>query len=207
MRDAHHLVAAYVDGELDAAERQRFESDMAGDPVLADQVALERRLRDRLAAAYDPVLAEAVPARLTLAAEAANDPSPRRSGLPNWAAVAASLVVGVLVGRVALPAQDQDPLAIPGALAQALDRQLADDAGPIRVGLSFRTAEGRYCRTFQSAPDRLAGLACRDDGDGWQARTITTWTPAAAADYRTAGVDGEPLDATAERAARERGWR
>jgi hypothetical protein len=220
MKDRDLTIAAYVDGELDAADRSRFEAEMAGDASLAGEVAAQRRLRDRLAAAYDPVLAEALPAALTLAAQVANDRPPRRFGLPHWAAVAASLVVGVLVGRMALPASDQDPLAIRGGLAQALDRQLAANTGPIRVGLSFRSADGRYCRTFQSAPDRLAGLACRHD-DGWQARTVTAWTPAGTMHYRTAGAEtppevlaavdalivGEPLDAAAERAARAGGWR
>jgi hypothetical protein len=107
-----------------------------------------------------------------------------------------------------------------GALARALDGQLAADQGAIRIGISFKTADGRYCRTFQSAPDRLAGLACRGDGR-WIVRTVTASAPTAEAAYRTAGdetppevlaaVDqalaGEPLDAKAERAARDHGWR
>lgn len=218
MMDRDLTIAAYVDGELDAAARARFEAEMARDPSLADEVAAQRRLRARLAAAYDPVLTEAVPLNLTMAAEAANDRPARRFGPPHWGAVAASLVAGVLVGRMALPAQDADPLAVRGELAQALDRNLAADAGPIRVGLSFRANDGRYCRTFQNNEDRLAGLACRDDG-GWQVRTVTAWSPAAT-EYRTAGAEtppeilaaveamiaGEPLDAPAERAARDRGW-
>lgn len=228
MKDQDLTVAAYVDGELDAAERQRFEAEMARDPALADQVARQQRLRARLAAAYDPVLAEPVPVSLEMAAQAANDPPARsRFGLPQWAAMAASLVVGVLAGRMALPdggplATEDGRIAARGPLAEALDDRLAADVGPIRVSLSFQANDGRYCRTFQSAPDRLAGLACRDDdGDDWQVRTVTAWTPAAGPQYRTAGADtppevlaavdaviaGEPLDAAAERAARERGWR
>ncbi|MCR5876768.1 anti-sigma factor [Phenylobacterium sp. J426] len=217
MKDRDLTVAAYVDGELDAQARARFEAEIAVDPSLAREVAAQRRLRARLAAAYDPVLAEALPLELTLAAQAVNDRPAKRFGLPHWAAVAASLVAGVLVGRTTIV--EPDALAARGQLAQALDRQLAADGGPIQVGLSFQANDGRYCRTFQSAPDRRAGLACRDGG-GWRLRTVTAWAPANV-DYRTAGVDtppevlaavdaliaGEPLDAAAERAARARGWK
>ncbi|MET0272757.1 MAG: hypothetical protein ABW360_07175, partial [Phenylobacterium sp.] len=106
-----------------------------------------------------------------------------------------------------------------GELAEALSSGLATDPGVIRVGLTFRTADGRYCRSFQSEMDHLAGLACREDGR-WTAMTTTTFEPAKAPDYRTAGSDtpaavlaavdeliaGEPLDAAAERAARDRNW-
>lgn len=230
MKDPDLTIAAYVDGELDAADRARVESEMIRDPSFADAVAAERRLRARLAAAYDPVLSEPVPARLAMIAEAANDPPARRSpvppwnAVPPWAAVAASLVAGVLVGRLVGPPEtgplvaESGSLVASGALARVLDEGLAADAGPIRVGLSFQAKDGRYCRTFQSAPDRLAGLACRQD-DRWQARTLTAWAPADAA-YRTASsglppeilasvetmMSGDPLDAEGERAARERRW-
>jgi hypothetical protein len=87
------------------------------------------------------------------------------------------------------------------------------------VGLTFRAADGRYCRTFQSEMDQLAGLACHEDGR-WAAITTTAFHPAADPAYRTAGsetppavlaavddlIDGAPLDAAAERAARDKGW-
>jgi hypothetical protein len=223
MKDQDLIVAAYVDRELDGEANARFEAEMARDPALAEQVAAQRRLRQRLAGAYDPVLAEPVPLRL-MAATANHRPG-RRFGPAHWGAVAASLVVGVVVGRMALPQQqgplsaDRGALAARGQLAQVLDERLAEDVGPIRVSLSFRANDGRYCRTFHSAPDRLAGLACRENGR-WRARTVTTWTPSAT-DYRLAGTEtppevlsaveaviaGEPLDAAAERAARDRGWR
>jgi hypothetical protein len=225
MSDRDLNIAAYVDGEIDAAARARFEAEMARDPSLADDVAAQRRLRARLAAAYDPVLAEPVPLNLTLSASAANDRPARRFGLPHWGAVAASLMVGVLVGRMAAPqpqgplASENGALAARGELALALDQRLAADPGPVRIGLSFRTNEGRYCRTFQSARDGLSGLACRDP-DRWQIRTVTAWAPGRA-DYRTAGAEtppevlaavdaliaGEALDAADETAARARGWK
>jgi hypothetical protein len=87
--------------------------------------------------------------------------------------------------------------------------------------VSFRAADGHYCRTFamrQTQP--IAGLACREAG-GWRVRMAAQSAPlAAAASYRTAGDDipaavleamdqmikGAPLDAAAEAQARAAGW-
>lgn len=224
MTDRLDRVMAYLDGELDAAAHRAFEADMAADPDLAAEVAAHRGLADSLKAAYDPVIDEPVPLGLTLAAQAANDP-PRRGRAMTWAAaMAASLVVGVLVGRMALA--PQAPLAV-GAdvparteLAKALDHRLAADPGVVRIGLTFRDAGGRYCRTFQSGPDRLAGLACRDHR-AWRVETASAWTPVPTPAYRTAGSDtspavlaavdsalsGQVFDAAQEKAARDGGWR
>jgi hypothetical protein len=223
--DRAQRLIAYADGELTGAERTAFEAEMAADPALVAEVDLQQRLRSRIADAYAPVLDEPVPAALVAAASVANDRGRRRFGAPQWAAMAACLVAGVLVGRAALP--NQGPLAardgvlvVRGDLANALTTQLAAESGPVKLGVSFRSGDGRYCRTFQSAPDRLAGVACRE-ADRWVARTTTAWAPAAGPDYRTAGsetppavlaavdsmIAGEPLDAAAERAARARAWR
>jgi hypothetical protein len=218
------ILIAYVDGELDAATRARFEAEIAKDVELARAVERHRALATRVSAAYAPVIGERVPPQLLAVAAAANDRKSPRSGLAPWAAVAASLLVGVLAGRAVWPAGGPvaatgQGLEARGALAQALTTRLAADAGPVKVGLTLKTADGGYCRTFQSAPDRLAGLACRD-GERWRLRTLTAWAPPAATAYRQAGSDtppevlaavdalaGEPLDAPAERTARDRGWR
>jgi hypothetical protein len=220
------MILAHVDGELAPAERDRFQAELAADPALAAEVAHHRALAQRVTGAYAPVLDEAIPAQLLAVAAAANDrgrPGVRR--LAPWAAVAASLVVGVVAGRMALPetgslAARDGILVARGPLARALTDQLAAQPGVVKVGLTLKTADGRYCRTFQSAADRLAGLACRQDG-GWRLRTVTAWTPPVAAPaYRTAASDtpaevlaavdslaAQALDAPAERAARDRGWR
>ncbi len=219
---------AYLDGELSGHDRAAFEADMAADPALAEQVAQHRRLGALIADAYAPILHEPVPPQLVTLASAANDTATaprRRSALPQWAAMAACLALGVVAGRQLWP--EQGPLAAHGGelvarggLEKALTTQLASEGGAVKVGLSFRAKDGGYCRTFQSAADRLAGLACRRDGR-WVAQTTTAWAAQAAADYRTAAsavppavlaaVDaissGEVLDAAAERAARDRGWK
>jgi len=218
---------AYVDGELPPAERARLEAEIAADPGLAARLARHRALADGVSAAYATVLEEPIPPRLTAAASAANDRAVRAhpARFAPWAAAAAALVVGVVAGRVVGPtsatlvAQDGS-LTAQGRLDRALDLQLAADPGPVKIGLTFRTADGRVCRTFESGPDRLAGLACRAGGR-WTARTVTAWSPEPQGAYRQAAsetppellaavdslIAGEPLDAAAERAARDRGWK
>jgi hypothetical protein len=218
---------AYLDGELSEQDRAAFEGDMAADPALAEQVAQHRRLGARIADSYAPILHERVGPQLVTLASAANDTDARRrrSAAPEWAAMAACIALGVVAGRELWP--EHGPLAAQGGelvarggLEKALTTQLASEGGAVKVGLSFKAKDGRYCRTFQSAADQLAGLACRRD-DRWVAQTTTAWAPQAAADYRTAAsalppavlaaVDamnsGEVLDAAAERAARDRGWK
>ncbi|MDB5416682.1 MAG: anti-sigma factor [Phenylobacterium sp.] len=224
--DVRELIIAYVDAELGPAERVAFEADMAADPALAADVARHQALAARVGATYAPVLDEPIPPQLLVVTAAAND----RGGRPGvgrllpWAAVAASLAVGVIAGRVVLPERGplvarDGALVARGQLASALSTKLAADPGVVKVGLTLKTPDGRYCRTFQSAADHLAGLVCRQGGQ-WVARTVTAWTPSASPAYRTAGSDtppevlaavdllaGQPLDAAAERAARDNGWR
>jgi hypothetical protein len=220
---------AYVDGELSGEELKLFEAEIAADPRLKDEVEKHRGLAARLATAYAPVLDEKVPGRLKAAARARTPGAKRGMGLPQWAAMAACLVAGVAAGvaggRYAWPEQGavtarDGVLSASGALETALTTQLASQAGPVKVGLSFKTATGRYCRTFESAADRLAGLACREP-DGWAIQTTTVVSPKATPAYRTAAsatppavlaavdglIAGVPLDAAAERAARDKGWK
>jgi hypothetical protein len=222
---AEDRLIAYLDGELAPAERIAFEAELAADPALAAQVELHQALAARVAAAYAPVLDEPVPSRLVAIASAANDRGGPWTSLPRWAAMAACLVVGVVAGRAFWPpsaplAMHGQALVAQGGLEQALTRQLASEPGAIRVGLSFRARDGRYCRTFQSQGDHLAGLACRGDGR-WVAETTAAWHAQAQPDYRTAAsatppavlaavdtmIAGDALDAGGERAARDHGWK
>jgi hypothetical protein len=238
-------VMAYVDGELDEKARAAVDAALAADPELARRVARERVLRERLRGEFAVVLKERVPERLILAARgtpaapATTDfiplkpRSPLRWPWPQWAAMAASLVVGVLVAPLLWRQGAGGPvelhgghLVAAGTLARALSEQLASNQAadaPIGIGVSFLSHKGSYCRTFlmrqQSA---LAGLACREQ-EQWRLETLAAATPASArpGQYRTAAsslppavagtldelIDGEPLDANAEAAARARDWR
>jgi hypothetical protein len=220
-------IMAYADGELDAAQRAAFEIEMQHDPALAEAVEAQTALRRRVSEAYAPILAESVPAAL-LAAARRSPPGVgrRRLGPPVWAALAAGLAIGVFAGRFALLSGPLGPgpngtLAARGALARALDDQLSGRVGPIEISLSFRSRDGRLCRVFHSAADRLDGLACREKGR-WAAQALArSDAPLEAGDYRmaAAGVSpevlaaadrmmaGEALDRRQEAAARDAGWR
>lgn len=219
------MLTAYVDGELPEGQRAVVDSAVAADPALFERLEQHRRLRARVFGAFAGVTSESVPERLVAAATPSNVVSlaERRRGPPVWAAIAASLVVGVLAG-VTLPRLSEQPmigsdLTAHGELAEALDKQLASAPtdSAVRVGLSFRGESG-YCRTFNEAS--VAGLACRE-GDGWRVRMAVARDGGPSGDYRMAGSEtppqvleaaqslmvGEPLDAAAEAAAQAKGWR
>lgn len=216
------MLTAYVDGELPEAQRLLVDSAVAADPALFERLEQHRRLRARVFGAFAGVIDEPVPERLVAAGAPSNVVSLRR-GPPVWAAIAASLVVGVFAG-LSLPKLSERPmigsdLTAHGELAEALDKQLASAPtdSAVRVGLSFRS-QGGYCRTFSEAS--VAGLACRE-GDGWRVRMAVAQDGGASSDYRMAGSEtppqvleaaqalmvGEPLGAAAEAAAQAKGWR
>lgn len=153
----------------------------------------------------------------------------QRLAWPKWGALAASLAVGVLAGslgsgwfgagkELALASGTGGELTARGRLARALDRQLAQEgaAGDVRIGLSFQSQSGAYCRSFQLGGS--SGLACREGGS-WRIPVLAD-SPAQAGAYRQAAaqlppavldavdarIAGSALDAAAERTARERGW-
>jgi len=224
-------IAAYVDGELDDIAARRVERAAGADPEIADAIARHRALTAALAAHYGPVAEEAVPNRLldlvagagrvdtSLAAR--REAKRARFGAMQWGAIAASLALGLTIGlRPWLPAEpvavEGGALVAAGPLSEALDTQLASNQpadAPVRIGLSFRDRAGRYCRSFESAA--VDGIGCRADGR-W--RLERTTPGAAATDYRQAAsgslaaaaadmMAGDALDAGAERAARDGGWR
>jgi hypothetical protein len=233
---------AYADGELDEAARAAVEVAMAADPDIARRVARHRELRGRLRAAFEPVLTEPLPERLLASVRGARrtgsvvplgSRSAPRWSWPQWAAIAASLVIGVLSGALWLrPGAGGGPITArngqmlaSGELSSALSNQLASTQSPnapVHIGVSFRTRDGVYCRTFVLADARpLAGLACRERGS-WQLQVLarseaggnaggayrpaaSSLPPAVARTLETL-IAGEPLDAAAESAARAHGW-
>ena len=104
-----------------------------------------------------------------------------------------------------------------GELASALETQLASaqDGGSIRIGLSFRRKGGGWCRSFQG--QAISGVACRQE-QGWQVQQLvpgsgpeTAYRQASSGDARLmatvdALMDGSPLDAAQEKAAKARRW-
>ena len=161
-------------------------------------------------------------------------PAPKKTGWSwtEWGALAATLVVGVLAGTIgARGIGDDVPLAgfdnragmltAQGRLAQALTQQLASSAETdpnVKVGVSFLSKEGTYCRSFMLPS--TAGLACRS-GSAWRIPVLTNGAMGATTEYRQAGtalpaavleaiddrIVGQALDANAERAAQKQGWK
>jgi len=219
---------AYADGELEAAERAAIEQAMRTDPAIAAAVERHRALRADVAAAFAGILDEPVPARLQPPAPvvslAVERDKRRRWSWPEWGALAATLVVGVLAGRM-IPggggpaiAGNGNQVVAQGELASALDRQVGGKAeGAVKVGVSFAARDGAYCRGFVMGAS--AGLACREGGQ-WKIPVLAEAEKEAAGGYRQAGsalppavldaidarIADKPLDAAGEEAARARGW-
>lgn len=233
---------AYADGELDEATSAAVARAMENDGELAERVRRHQALRSDVFAAFLPIVEEAVPARLHAAATGVADLQAARAARqqeqvrrrwewPEWGALAATLLVGVLAGGIGHKSLSGDApsasvvaadgaLFARGALATALSEQLAS-AGPsaqgIRIGVSFVGSDGHYCRSFIMG--KGAGLACRQ-GERWQLPVMAqvdqqasgayqqagSAMPAAVSDAIDARIAGQALDAQAEQLARRRGW-
>lgn len=231
-----------IDGELDPGAGAAIDAAAAGDPALARRLERLRGLRtltrEAFPAAPDPRDAEL--ARLIMGGAVRREPwaarlaaglgeafAPRRA--PIWAgAAAACFVLGLTVGWLGQDRWSEGFVVGSGGviadadLTRVLDRGLAADgadAGGRAVGLTFRDADGRWCRTFQAGRAGVAGLACRGEED-WRLQALAAFQPSGS-EIRTAGNDtppavlaavdaliaGETLDASAEARARDAGWR
>ena len=185
-------------------------------PVLDEEVP--DRLADLLTARSDETVVDFSAARQKQEAQKREALSRR----PHWGwiagpALAASLAIAVILG-------DSDPG--PGAgyagpqLAAVLDDQLVAEQSPAaetRVLLSFEDQGGQFCRAYSGVSG--GGIACRDE-EGWSIERRSEGSEAASTDFRMAGADdgailaqaqemaaGPALEAAAEQAARDRGWR
>lgn len=233
---------AYADGELDEATRAAVARAIDSDGELAARVRHHQALRADVFAAFLPIIDEPVPARLDTAASGAIDlqaaraarlktGARRRWAWPEWGALAATLLIGVLGGSLgyqrlggdaalASVAGADGAVYAQGALATALSGQLAS-AGPsaqgIRIGVSFVGRDGHFCRSFIMGEQ--AGLACHE-GERWRLPVMAQVDKQASGDYQQAGsampaavsdaidarIAGQTLDAQAEQLARRQGW-
>ena len=225
-------IIAFVDGELGPIEALRFERAMEADPAIAARVDRHRRLRELVAGHFAPVADEPLPDRLTRLLNRSGNvvALPRRKPWTGaggrYAALAATLVAGLVVGQL-LPhggtapiGQHDGKVVAQGELADALDTQLASavpSGAAYQVGVSFRSTDDRYCRTFSGTAG--AGIGCHG-GKGWTLERFVASAPAeATGSYRQAAspsaevlaaaqemMSGTPLDAAQERQARARSW-
>jgi len=218
-RKLHTDVYAAFAGVLDEPVPARLQAAGAESGAASATVASLAAARERKAKARE-------------AANGATAASVQQRAWPRWGALAASLAVGVLAGSMWLgggmggtgdgfvASDGSGRLVAQGELASALSQQLASTAEtdkPVQIGVSFAAKDGAYCRSF--AIGASAGLACRD-GDTWRVPVLQE-APAGAGEYRQAAsaapvavldaidqrIEGAALDAAAERAARDRGWK
>lgn len=249
MSFSDETLMAFADGVLDEHTRRAVEQAMRHDPALAEKVRKHKALRANVFNAFAGTLDEAVPQRLQAAARSGKvvhldsvrqmrppqpppAPAKRRWSWPEWGALAAMLVVGVLAGALGnrtlggsdqLAAFDRESgvLAAQGKLDRALSLQLAGAPGRdpnVKVGITFTSKEGVYCRSFMLPT--TAGLACRNEevweipvltngpmGANSQYRQASSALPAAVLEAIDARIEGAPLDAGAERIAQRQGWK
>jgi len=247
MTFSEETLMAYADGELDVTTRAAIEARMRVDPQIAQEVARHLALRAKLRGAFAEVFVESVPERLIAAAhkapagddsgvidlptarDARHAATTRRWSASHWAAIAASLVIGVIGTRLALVGDDAPIIAQDGrmiansALASALSTQTGGGhaGAAVQIGISFLAKSGDYCRTFTVGDkEQLAGLACHN-GEQWRVSVLAQSDEPAGADYRMAAsalppavlravedsIAGEALDSAGESAARQRGWK
>lgn len=230
-----------VDGELTPEAGAAIDAAAAADPALAARLKALRSLRvlarEAVPLAPDPRdrdlarLIAAAPARQPAVARLVERLTsafqPRHA--PVWAGLAAAcFVLGLSFGWLGAGAPERGFAVDPqgaiadSALVRVLDTRLTADGADSEgraVGLTFRDADDRWCRTFQSEQAGVAGLACREDAV-WRLRALAPFQPAAG-ELRTASADipapvlaavdaalaDDPLDAAAEVRARDAGWR
>ncbi|ABC62703.1 anti-sigma factor family protein [Erythrobacter litoralis] len=138
-----------------------------------------------------------------------------------WGPIATGAIAASLVLAVFQPWQSGPALEgyADTQLAEALDTQLVatqERDAATRVLLSFEAGDGSLCRAYRSG--ETGGIACRDD-TGWKIERELGLGDAQSTEFRQAGSEadllsaaqemsfGGALDAEAEEAARERGWR
>lgn len=226
-------LAAFINGRLDdEALIDAIEAAINADPVLAERAAMlasSDDLAPLLQSAFAPVLDAEVPERLIAAAaprEAevvdlaaaraartqplpipANDTARGSWRWPQFGAMAASLVLGVMIGGPLLTGGSETPQGgnlvfasadLDAMLDTAPSGQQVDLAalGQGEVVLTFRNADGQLCRQFMiegPAGATSDALACAGQGSqaGWQIEAFGR-RAAPAGEMKLAGGDAAP---------------
>lgn len=227
---------AWLDGELDPAAAAAVAAQVAADPDLQHKAAAHHALKAQLQGAFAPVASAPIPTAILestgrgaiIDLAAARQRKSPRFGVPamaQWAAMAATLVLGLVTGSMldggsSAPVRSKSGYLLASTeLESALDLRLASAptaTGP-RIGLTFRDQAGSICRSFSDGSAQ--GLACRA-GPDWRIRGLFQGPNGPAGDFRMAAsadpaltalidstISGEPFDATAEQRAQAQGWR
>ena len=247
MKLSRELLFAYVDGALSDEDAREVAAEVAKDSELQAYVEEQKRLKERLQAAFKPITDE--PEAPPRATDTTPIPETKAALLPfaGWAErlraknlfrSQALVPVGAMAAGIALGFLLADSLGMggdisgvggrliaQGNLARVLTAQLAGEqaeAAATRIGVSFVSRDGAFCRSFETArrEGRVAGIACRDN-NRWRIAALASAPPRADSPFQPAAASmpagirealgsmivGEALDADAERAARNQGWR
>lgn len=190
MNDEHRmLIAAYVDGELDAVSRRAARKLADSDPDARAFLESLEHLNDRMKAAFGPVADEPVPAALLAGIDQAT--LRRRSHFFVPLALAASVVlVAVLAVRQheidqqvnhSLAAIQQQMLQLRQETLENVpsgrSASWAEPAGMARIEVTpvktYRTADNGFCREFKEriedagGVETRRGIACRTGKAEW----------------------------------------
>src|SRR6201986_1527531 len=154
-------LTAFLDGELSPEETARVAALLSTRPDLDAWVNRQQRLRASLRNAFAEVTDVPVPAALAALTRTAPVSWRWRMAqtfhgafLKTWVPAGAALAAGLAIGIVMHPSGDLEShggqVMAQGALADALNRQLAsagDKSSDTHIGVSFRNRSGQDCRT------------------------------------------------------------
>jgi hypothetical protein len=168
------VLVAYVDDELEPAQRGEVERSLASDPALQRKARAFAESAAFLRRGLEAKLHEPLPEHLLrvfdcgCAADAAGDddgstvvplPAARRRPLsaaawPQWAAAAALLLMvggglGFFSAGVLVPEGEPMIAGIDPTTARVLDREASGTPGEIMPLLTFRDHDGRLCREYE----------------------------------------------------------
>lgn len=221
-------VRAAIDADPVLARRVRGMAELRKSLQRALQPELDEPVPDRLLQALRGTQPAASVVNLADVRAARTVQPERHLGWAQWGRMAACLVLGVALARLWPPSEGvlfetlrSGQIVARGEVDRVLSSGLAAvPAAPGRaaVQLSFVDNGGAYCRTF--TVETLAGLACRQ-GESWAVQALVAGAPGPTGAMRPAAsdlppalltivdgrIEGAALDAVAERAARERGWK
>lgn len=218
------ILSAFIDGQLDGAQRDELERRLAADPQLRTRLEELSKVDGLLREAFDPPDFAETPERFRALVERESAPSdkvrlfrPRARGLDWRMPIAASLALalsgagGYWAGRgsvsganlVAEAGSIQIGASTPlFALLEATPSATQRDAGALGVfkpSIAYQAADGRFCREFELAEEanRLAGIACRND-ESWRVEVLVAGATAQDG-YAPVSDDNAALDGTLDR--------
>lgn len=123
---------AYVDGQLDPVRRREVEEYLAAHPAEAERVQAYQRQNEMMRAMFDPVFAEPIPPTLQT-----KNRRPRFMPMMRYAAVAAWVVLGGVVGWVLHGSESEKPRYLATLSQQAAIAHVVytpEVAHPVEVG-------------------------------------------------------------------------